>query len=104
MMGVMPMPPPSRTLTGVRFSANLSRERHKAGLSQEALAFRAGLHRTEIGLLERGRRVPGLWTIARLAAGLEIPLATLIEGIMEPDESDEGDGPTTPGGGKAPRR
>jgi transcriptional regulator with XRE-family HTH domain len=97
MMCEMCRPPSSRTLVGLRFGASLKRERHKAGLSQEGLAFRAGLHRTEIGLLERGRRVPGLLTIARLAAGLEIPPATLIEGIMAPDESDEDGGPTTPG-------
>ena len=41
-----------------RFGANLYRARKRAGLSQEALGFAAGLHRTEVGLLERGQRIP----------------------------------------------
>jgi DNA-binding XRE family transcriptional regulator len=39
-------------------AANLKHCRAKAGLSQEEVGFRAELHRTEIGLLERGARVP----------------------------------------------
>ena len=38
------------------FGKNLSRCRRRAGFSQEELAVRASLHRTEIGLLERGER------------------------------------------------
>ncbi|MFP5389642.1 MAG: helix-turn-helix transcriptional regulator [Thermoleophilia bacterium] len=41
-----------------RFGANLSRLREQSGVTQEELAFRASLHRTEIGLLERGGRLP----------------------------------------------
>jgi transcriptional regulator with XRE-family HTH domain len=36
-----------------RFGRNLRRARRRAGLSQERLGVAAGLHRTEIGLLER---------------------------------------------------
>lgn len=38
------------------FGHNLRRARKQAGLSQEELAVRASLHRTEIGLVERGER------------------------------------------------
>ena len=44
--------------------------RRERGLTQDALAFDAGLHRTEIGLLERGQRVPSLRTLYKLAAPL----------------------------------
>ena len=63
------------------FAANLRRERERAGLSQEQLGFKAGIHRTEISLLERGGRDPRLSTIARLAAGLGVPLATLVDEV-----------------------
>jgi transcriptional regulator with XRE-family HTH domain len=41
-----------------RLGENLIGARKAAGLSQEALSFEAGLHRTEIGMLERGIRIP----------------------------------------------
>ncbi len=42
-----------------RFAANLRRLRDEADLSQEELAFRAAIHRTQISLLEGGRRMHG---------------------------------------------
>jgi transcriptional regulator with XRE-family HTH domain len=67
---------------GEQFAANLRRHREAAGLSQEALADRCGLHRTEISLLERGRRSPRLETIVNLARGLELASPSeLLEGI-----------------------
>jgi transcriptional regulator with XRE-family HTH domain len=63
------------------FAANFRRVRKQVGISQEALAFRAGLHRTEIGLLERGERVPKIDTLIKLAAALEVKPGVLLEGI-----------------------
>jgi transcriptional regulator with XRE-family HTH domain len=63
------------------FARNLREQRTRAGLSQERLAYVCNLHRTEISLLERGEREPRLSTIVRLARGLEIPPAVLLEGI-----------------------
>jgi transcriptional regulator with XRE-family HTH domain len=70
-----------RKAAAVQFGKNLRRCRGRAGLSQEELGFRASLHRTEIGLLERGRREPRLSTIVRLASALKVSLNTLFEGI-----------------------
>jgi transcriptional regulator with XRE-family HTH domain len=53
-----------------RFAANLRRLRSAAGVSQEALALRCGLHRTEVSLLERSERSPTLETIVLLMRGL----------------------------------
>jgi transcriptional regulator with XRE-family HTH domain len=64
-----------------RFGENLRRLRRRADVSQEALGFRAELHRTEIGLLERGARVPRIDTIVKLAAGLDVAPAALLSGI-----------------------
>lgn len=63
-----------------RFGANLARLREQAEVTQE-LAFRASLHRTEIGLLERGGRLPRIDTLAKLAGALEVEPGTLFEGI-----------------------
>ena len=63
-----------------RFAENLRRCRKRSGLSQEKLGYRASLHRTEIGLLERGARVPQL-TILKVAGGLSVSPCELIEGM-----------------------
>ena len=55
-----------------RFGENLRRARKGAGLSQEELGVRASLHRTEIGLLERGERIPRIDTLVKLAARLGV--------------------------------
>lgn len=64
-----------------RFGKNLSRARKRAGLSQEEAGIRASLHRTEIGLLERGERVPRIDTAIKLAGAVGVSLGELIEGI-----------------------
>ncbi len=61
------------------FASNLRRHRMARGLTQERLAELAGLHMTDIGRVERAERDPGVRTIARIAAGLELPLAALFE-------------------------
>ena len=53
-----------------RFAVNLRRARLAAGISQEKLARRCDLHRTEVSLLERGGREPRLATIVKLTDAL----------------------------------
>jgi transcriptional regulator with XRE-family HTH domain len=65
-----------------RFGGNLLRIRQARRLSQESLAERAGMSRTQISLFETGRRQPLLETLVRLAGALEVPLSTLTEGIV----------------------
>jgi transcriptional regulator with XRE-family HTH domain len=65
-----------------RFGVNLAAARKRSGLSQEELGFRAELHRTQIGVLERGARLPRVDTLLKLAAALDVPIACpLLEGI-----------------------
>jgi transcriptional regulator with XRE-family HTH domain len=51
-------------------------------LSQEQLGNRAGLHRTAIGLLERGSRTPRIDTLLKLSVALDISPDDLLEGIV----------------------
>jgi transcriptional regulator with XRE-family HTH domain len=64
-----------------RFGRNLREQRLAQDLSQEALGEEAGLHRTEVSLLERAAREPRLSTIVRLARALRTSPASLLDGI-----------------------
>ncbi len=65
-----------------QLSLNLRTLRERAGLSQEKLADRCDLDRTEISLLECGKRLPRLDTLVLLARGLGLDSpAELLEGI-----------------------
>ena len=52
--------------------------RQSAGLSQEELALRAGIHRTYVSSVELGKVRTGLEIASRLANGLGVPLSELI--------------------------
>ena len=64
-----------------RFAENLARCRDRAGISQEALAGRASVHRTDVGLFEGGKRIPRIDTLIKVAGGLGVPPSELLEGI-----------------------
>lgn len=75
----------------VHFGGNLRRCRRRAAISQEELGARASLHRTEIGLLERGERVPRIDTLVKLACALSIRPEDLLKGIAwKPDSIQRG--------------
>jgi transcriptional regulator with XRE-family HTH domain len=72
-----------------RFGGNLLRVRQARRLSQESLAERAGIHRTQVSLFETGQRQPLLETLVRLAGALEVPVSALVEGIaFKPGQGD----------------
>jgi len=71
------------TLLSDAFAAVLKRHRAGKKLSKAALAERAGLHQTYIGLLERGSVNPTLDTMHNLAKALGVPLAQLIREAEE---------------------
>jgi transcriptional regulator with XRE-family HTH domain len=60
-----------------QFGARVRLLRTQAGLSQEALADRARIHRTYIGGIERGERNLSLRNIDRIARALRVPVADL---------------------------
>ncbi len=54
------------------FGLKVQAKRKELGLSQEELAFRAGFHRTYIGMIERAERNITLSNMKRLANALQI--------------------------------
>jgi len=52
--------------------------RNERGMSQETLAFEAGLDRTFISMLERGQRLPSIATLLAVAKPLGLSGAELI--------------------------
>lgn len=73
---------PEFTEVAARFGENLRRCRLATGLTQEDVAYLAALHRTEIGLLERGQRRARVDTVVRLAAAVSVPPGELFDGIV----------------------
>ncbi|HEY0280955.1 MAG TPA: helix-turn-helix transcriptional regulator [Solirubrobacterales bacterium] len=65
-----------------RLGENVRLLRARAHISQEELASRADVHRTQITLFETGQRVPKLGTALKLAAALEVDLAIVLDGIV----------------------
>jgi len=61
------------------FAQNVRRLRKEQGLSQEALADRAGLHRTYVGAVERGERNITLVSANRIARALGLELSELLK-------------------------
>jgi transcriptional regulator with XRE-family HTH domain len=66
---------------GRKLGRNLWVARRREGYSQEALGALCGLHRTEIGFVENGERLPRVDTLMKLATALEIGVEKLVEGI-----------------------
>ncbi|HEX9968054.1 MAG TPA: helix-turn-helix transcriptional regulator [Solirubrobacterales bacterium] len=64
-----------------RFGRNLTACRVRVGLTQEELAFRASLHRTQVGSLERGDHMPRIDTMMKLAGALGATPNDLLKGI-----------------------
>jgi transcriptional regulator with XRE-family HTH domain len=60
----------------------IRRIRRGLDMSQEALAYNAEIHRTQISLIEWGERLPRIDTLIKLAGGLGVPPCELLDGIV----------------------
>jgi transcriptional regulator with XRE-family HTH domain len=58
--------------------------RHRLGVTQEELAWRAGIHRTYLADIERGKRNVTLRTAANLSRTLQITIGHLLAHAAEP--------------------
>lgn len=70
------------------FANNVKKYRKKKGLSQEAFAEKAGLHRTYISAIEREKRSISLDNVQKIANALEIETYLLF--IVETEEKKGG--------------
>ena len=61
----------------LKFGLNVKKKRLELGLSQEELAFKSNLHRTYIGMIERGEKNITLYNIHKIASGLKINVIEL---------------------------
>lgn len=77
---------PSELSARAILAANVIRLRHDAELSQEALAFECGLHRTFIAHVERQARNISLDNIERIAKALGVDVYELLKPIDTEDE------------------
>lgn len=74
------------------FGDELRKAREKAGLTQEQLAFRAGVHRTYISLLERDLKSPTLNMLFRLSKALSVSASKLVAKVEKRINEDRGNG------------
>lgn len=58
----------------VGFATDLRGQRLAVGLTQKALARRAGLHPSHVSALECAKHEPGSDTLVRLASALDVPV------------------------------
>lgn len=65
------------------FAQTLQEMRKERGISQEALGFESGYHRTYISMLERGIQNPSLRTILSIASALGISAARIVQRVEE---------------------
>lgn len=59
----------------------IRKRRRFIDMTQEELAFRSEVHRTQFTLIENGRRQPRLHTLIRIGTALDLSPCQLLEGI-----------------------
>lgn len=63
----------------VKFGGNVRRIRKEKNLSQEQLSFKADLHRTYIGMIERAEKNITLINIEKIAKALDVDIIELLK-------------------------
>ena len=62
----------------LKFGQKMQKVRQSRGISQEKLAELLSMHRTYIGLIERGERNPTIRTLYKVAKALKVPASELL--------------------------
>ena len=65
----------------IDFGRKVREIRKEKNISQEELAFRCGLHRTYIGMIERAEKNITLVNIEKIANGLDVKMIILFDGL-----------------------
>ncbi len=71
------------------FGERVRDQRHVLGLSQEAMADQIGIHWTFLGQVERGQRNLNLHNLLKIAVGLGVDPAQLVQGLEPPDDESQ---------------
>ncbi|RJQ29978.1 XRE family transcriptional regulator [Candidatus Parcubacteria bacterium] len=61
-----------------KFGHKMQKIRKEAGVSQEDLAAKLSMHRTYIGMIERGERNPTIRTLYKIAKALKVSSSDLL--------------------------
>ena len=69
----------SKHNTLIKFGLLVRETRRKKGFSQEELAYKADLHRTYIGMIERAEKNITLINIVKIANALEVKITKLLD-------------------------
>lgn len=67
----------------IKFGEKVRSERLKQNLSQEELSVKAGVHRTYVGMIERGEKNITLLNIEKLSKALSLNISALFEAENE---------------------
>jgi transcriptional regulator with XRE-family HTH domain len=65
----------------IEFGRVIRELRHETGLSQEALSFACGRHRTYVSLIERGKNSPSIKTVWLLAEALGVAPSEILRRV-----------------------
>jgi transcriptional regulator with XRE-family HTH domain len=84
---------PQRSQAHVALGRAIRQIRRGQRLSQEELGFRAGLHRTYVGGIERGEKNPSYGNLLKLADALGAPASQLLRDAEETWEPGDFDSP-----------
>jgi len=76
--GIVLMPMKKNNIL-IKFGENVREKRKEKGLSQEQLSFKADLHRTYIGMIERAEKNITLSNIEKIAKALEVEIIELLK-------------------------
>jgi transcriptional regulator with XRE-family HTH domain len=76
--GILKMPMKKSKIL-IKFGENVREKRKEKGLSQEQLSFKADLHRTYIGMIERAEKNITLSNIEKIAKALEVEIIELLK-------------------------
>jgi transcriptional regulator with XRE-family HTH domain len=67
----------------VRIGAEVRRRRQSLGISQAALAMKAGVHHNVVGRTERGKYNPSVMTLDAIAAALNTSMVDLLRRALK---------------------
>lgn len=67
----------------IQFGKRITRLRQCRAMSQEELATKAGVHRTYIGMIERGEKNITILTMLRVTTALDVKLSDLLKGFED---------------------